>query len=151
MGKTWSDLNTLKLPCFWYREDFLIAGITWVRHSQFLLLCTQGIHKTNIGCIIYTFVASTVASNFFPCTCVWATTWCSLKAEVGRPHLCVPAETGSFGKSTKIGVEFPEQWNRSLVKLLLQETLKCEVQICITKYSHVLEGEVAVHLLSCKE
>lgn len=73
------------------------------------------------------------------------------KAEVGRPHLCVPAETGSFGKSIKTGGEFPEQWNRDLVKLLLQEALKCEVQICTNKYNHVFEEEVPAHLLSSKE
>lgn len=150
VGNSWSDLGTLKLPCFWYREDFLIAGKTWVRHSQFLLLCTQGIYKTNIDCMICAFVASTVASNCFPSTCVWTAAWCSLKAEMGRPHLGVPAETGSFGKSTKTGREFPEQWNRSLVKLLLQEALKCEVQICTTRYNYILEEEVPAHLLSCK-
>lgn len=151
MGETWSDLDTLKLPCFWYREDFPIAGETWVRHSQFLLLCTQGIYKTNIGCMICTFVASTVASDCFPSTCVWAATRCSLRVEVGRPHFYVPTETGSFCKSIKIGGEFPEQWNSGLVKLLLQEALKCEVQICTTKYNHIFEEEVPAHLLSCKE
>lgn len=100
--------------------------------------------------MICAFVASTVASNCFPSTCVWTAAWCSLKAEMGRPHLGVPAETGSFGKSTKTGREFAEQRNRSLVKLLLQEALKCEVQICTTRYNYILEEEVPAHLLSCK-
>lgn len=110
----------------------------------------KGTHKTNIACMICTPVASTVASGSCPPACVWATTECSLRAERGRLFICT-SESSSFGKSTKIEEEFPEHWNRSPVKLLLQEASKCEMQTYTIKCNHILEKEIPAHLLISKE